>query len=236
MSGRREIAVVARMPDLVDLATGVIERALLDRIEVGRTTLALAGGATPAPVYRHLASRPLPWARLEIFFGDERCVPPDDPASNYGMAHRALLARVPLRDEHVHRIPGELAPEAAARAAAAPIAELPGDPPRLDVIVLGVGPDGHCASLFPGGPELDVAGALTVAVHRPELPQPWRVSLTMPVLNAAHHVVVLVSGAEKAAAVGRALAGDERLPAGRLAPERISWILTEDAASEIPED
>jgi 6-phosphogluconolactonase len=107
------------------------------------------------------------------------------------------------------------------------------------MVLLGMGPDGHTASLFPGAPELDEMRRLMVPVHRPDLPQPWRVSITMPVINAARRVLMMVGNPEKAAMVRRAIAGDPAIPAGRLRPAgRLTWLVTEDAAAELerPED
>ena len=138
------------------------------------------------------------------------------------MAREALLDRIPLRPEQVHRIPGELPPEEAAAEAERELrAAVPGDPvPVLDLVLLGMGPDGHTASLFPGGPELE-SDRLMVPVHRPELPQPWRVSMTLRVINAARRVLMVVGDAAKAPVVPRAVAGDPELPGGaRQAPGR----------------
>ncbi|CAN0502604.1 unnamed protein product, partial [Phaeothamnion confervicola] len=129
-----------------------------------------------------------------------------------------------------------LDPAEAARAAEEDLrSAVPGSPwPVLDLVILGMGPDGHTASLFPGAPELEEATRLMVPVHRPEMPQPWRVSMTMPVINAARAVLVLVGGIEKAPMVRRALAGDPSIPAGRVRPQgRLTWIVTRDAASEL---
>jgi 6-phosphogluconolactonase len=150
------------------------------------------------------------------------------------MANDALLHRLPLEEDQVHRIMGELPPgEAADRAEADLRASVAGDPvPELDLVLLGMGPDGHTASLFPGAPELEETERLMVPVHRPEMPQPWRVSMTMPVLNAGRRVIVIVGGAEKAPMVQRAIASDPAIPAGRLAPAgAFTWILTRDAAT-----
>jgi hypothetical protein len=136
----------------------------------------------------------------------------------------------------VHRIEGELEPRLAAERGEQGLrASLPGSPvPVLDLMILGMGPDGHTASLFPGAPEPEETQRLMVPVHRPELPQPWRVTMTLPVLNAATRLLVLVGGREKAPMVARALAGDPEIPAGRLRDgEDVTWILTEDAASEL---
>lgn len=238
MSTVPRVLVVDDLPALADEAAARIERVALEAPVGGRATIALAGGDTPRATYQHLAARCPPWGRVEFFFGDERCVPPDHEASNYRMAREALLDRIPLRPEQVHRIRGELPPdEAAADAERTLRAAVPGEPwPVLDLVLLGMGPDGHTASLFPGGPELNETRRLMVPVHRPELPQPWRVSMTLPVINAARRVLMVVGGAEKAPVVARAVAGDPELPAGRLNPQgELTWLLTSAAAAHLEE-
>jgi 6-phosphogluconolactonase len=224
------------MAALADEVAARVERVLLATPIGGRASIALSGGSTPRAAYQHLAARCPPWARVDFFFGDERIVPPDAEGSNYKMANDALLHRLPLQDDQVHRILGELSPEEAAERAEADLrASVPGDPlPQLDLILLGMGPDGHTASLFPGAPELDETERLMVPVHRPEMPQPWRVSMTMPVLNAGRQVIVVAGGEEKAAMVPRAIGRDRSIPAGRLDPAgEFTWVLTEDAAAQL---
>jgi 6-phosphogluconolactonase len=229
------------LPDptaLSDAAAVLIESLALRASLKEPLTMALAGGSTPKSMYQHLAARSVPWAKVRVFFGDERCVPPADEGSNYRMAREAMLDRVPLSPAHLHRIFGELSPDEAAQKAEADLrASVAGDPiPRLDLIVLGIGPDGHTASLFPGGPETDVTDRLMVPVHRPELPQPWRVSMTLPVLNAARRVIFLVADGAKAPMVARAIAGEETIPAGRVHPTdgEVIWMITEAAAADLP--
>lgn len=234
-----EVIVVPDAPALADAAAARIERVALTGSLAGESavSIALAGGTTPRATYQQLAGRCPPWGRISFFFGDERCVPPDDSGSNYRMAREALFDRVPLRDGQVHRILGEMPAVQAAAAAEADLRDSlapRGDTPRLDLVVLGMGADGHTASLFPGSPELDEGERLLVPVHRPELPQPWRVSMTLPVLNAARRVLVVVADGAKAPVVARALAGDRALPAGRLRPDgELTWVLTEAAAAEL---
>lgn len=202
----------------------------------GPARVALAGGSTPRAAYAHLARQDLEWSRLHLFFGDERCVPPDDPGSNYRMVRDALLDHVAIPAANVHRIPGERPPPQAAAAAADDLRATFGDGvPRFDLILLGIGEDGHTASLFPDGPETEVTDRTTVEVHRPALPQPWRVSLTLPVLNAARQVVFLATGEAKVAAVYRAIAGDQAIPAGRVSPEdgQVTWLIDAELASAI---
>jgi 6-phosphogluconolactonase len=191
----------------------------------GACHLALAGGNTPGRMHEALAQMALPWPRLHVWFGDERCVPPDNPDSNFRMARESLLDRVPIPPAQVHRMEGELADRE--RAAADYAALLP---PSLDVLLLGIGQDGHTASLFPHAPSLHEARRV-VAVTGTK-PPPHRLTITPPVIAAAREIVVLASGADKAAPVRGAL--DETGPIEEL-PVRLArrgtWVLDEAAAS-----
>lgn len=193
-----------------------------------RCSLALAGGNTPRAIYEELADRyvNLPWQLLDIFFGDERCVPPDDPASNYDMAREALLSRVPIGPEQVHRMRGELPDRNAA--ALDYESELPAS---LDILLLGMGADGHTASLFPGAPQLRERERSVVPSTSPS-PPAERLTITPPVIERARHVGVMVAGKSKSEAVARVLEGalDTEVVPARLAL-RGSWILDGDAAS-----
>ncbi len=232
-----QVVVVDDITALANEAAARVERVALEAPEDAITSIALSGGHTPRGAYQHLAGRCPPWNRLQFFFGDERLVPPDDPGSNYRMVSEALLARAPLAPEQVHRVRGELPPEEAAREAERELyAQVPGQPwPRLDLLLLGMGPDGHTASLFPGAEELGEEHRAMVPVHRPELPQPWRVSMTLPVLNAARRVMFLVAGEDKAGVAARAIGGDSALPAGLVRPAdgELTWLLTRDAATQL---
>jgi 6-phosphogluconolactonase len=210
----------------------------------GRFLLALTGGTTPRGAYALLAGDPrfrdaFDWGAVEIFFGDERCVPPDHPESNYGMARDALLAKVPIPASRVHRMLGEVEPgEAAARYEAELRAIVPGTPvPRLDLVLLGIGEDGHVASLFPGTQAFDERERLVAANFVPRLAS-WRITFSFPVLEAARAVLFLADGARKAAAVRAALARDgapdERLPARLATPAdgTVTWIVDRAAAGE----
>ncbi len=174
-------------------------------IEQGTRTLVLAGGSTPRRAYQLLAGRPLAWGRVTALFGDERCVAPDHPESNFRMAREALLDHV--YPGSVHRMPGELGAEAAAALYDPVVRWLS----PLDLVLLGMGPDGHTASLFPGHPALREEG-FAVAVHEAPKPPPDRVSLTLGALRTARRVVFLVTGADKAGAL--ALAGRGEVPSG----------------------
>jgi 6-phosphogluconolactonase len=216
-------------------------RALAAVADSGRFTVALAGGNTPGTLYRLLADPAaayrdeLPWARTHVFFGDERGVPPDDPRSNYGMAREALLARVALPPEHVHRIRGEGDPAESARAYEEELRALLGAEPRFDLVLLGLGADGHTASLFPGSAALEETARLVATASAPGR-GPGRITLTLRTLGAAARVVFLVSGASKAAAFARVVsagAGAELLPAARVRPRdgTVLWLVDRAAAA-----
>lgn len=198
--------------------------------------LALAGGSTPRATYERLAApdlaREIDWNRVSVFFGDERMVPPDDASSNYRMACEALLSRVSIPTRNVHRIEGELPAESAARRYAEAIGESP-----LDLVLLGMGDDGHVASLFPGSAELD-ADAKAMPSRAPVAPH-GRVTLGLGVINAARVVALLVTGAGKAPRVRDVFTerrgGYPTLPAARVTPKSggLHWFLDDAAASEI---
>ena len=208
------------MPEFTVLATpDDVARAGADQIAGalagGARTFVLAGGTTPQRCYELLAARTdVEWGRVTVLFGDERCVPPDDPESNYRMAREALLDRA--APATVHRIVGELGPVEAANAYDDIVARLA----PLDVVVLGVGEDGHTASLFPGHPEL-AAGGWAVPVRNSPKPPPDRVSLTLPALRGARLVIVLATGAGKADAVAKARRGE--VPSGMIASAK--WLI-----------
>jgi len=176
-------------------------------IDSGTRSLVLAGGSTPRRAYQLLAERSLEWGRVTVLFGDERCVPPDDPESNYWMA-KELLDRV--HPGGVHRMPAELGAEEGAELYDQVVRWLS----PLDLVLLGMGPDGHTASLFPGHPALGATGC-TVAVHHAPKPPPDRVSLTLPVLRDARRTVFVVTGEDKAEALAQAECG--AVPAGMIA-------------------
>jgi 6-phosphogluconolactonase len=207
----------------------------------GRFMLALSGGSTPLSVCPLLVVPPrvrqLDWTRVEFFFGDERAVGPDDAASNYRTAREALLDHLPhVSMTQVHRMRGEEGDlDAAARAYEDEIRTVfglggPRPLPRFDLIWLGMGPDGHTASLFPGSDALRERRRWVVANWAPERAA-WRMTLTFPVLNAARDVMVVATGAEKAPAFARVRAGDRRMPASRLRARRTIWLVDAAAAS-----
>lgn len=202
--------------------------AVLARTE--RCSVALSGGSTPRAIYAHLADRYVdaPWALLDIYFGDERRVPPDDARSNYRMAREALLSRVPIASSRVHRMEGERDDaDAAARDYEAIL------PASLDILLLGMGDDGHTASLFPGSAQLEERVRRVVPSTSP-VPPVGRLTITPPVIAAAGRVAVMVAGAGKAAAVARALEGsfDPRALPVQFALGA-SWFLERDAAAHL---
>lgn len=232
-----QVHVLASVPLAHAATADWIEAGIRDAVaERGLCRLVLAGGSTPRAVYRLLATSPrrdrIPWQAVEIFFGDERCVPPDDGDSNYGMIRRALLADAPVPDRAVHRIPGELGVEEATTRYAAELGLLFGDAPLVfDVVLLGMGSDGHTASLFPGDGALDVRDAPVAAARAPAPPLD-RVTLTLPVLAAARAVAFLALGEGKADAVRRMLTTDD-VPAAlvRRDAQMVSVFLDQEAAS-----
>lgn len=217
--------------------------------ERGRFVVALSGGSTPKALLRLLAEPPyreeVDWRHVHVAWGDERCVPPDDEQSNYRMAREALLDRVPIPPEQIHRMPGEEADRgAAADAYAATLRRLfnlgPGEWPRFDLLHLGLGTEGHTASLFPGSPALAERERLVAAPYVEKL-EAYRLTLTPPAINAAREVQFLVAGAEKAAIVREVLRGPRdptALPARVVAPTdgRLVWLLDAAAAARLNDE
>jgi 6-phosphogluconolactonase len=201
----------------------------------GRFTVALAGGQTPKLTYETLArdfKETVDWTNLHVFFGDERCVPPDDPQSNYRLANDALLSRVGIPDINVHRIHGEDDPVESALAYECELRALfDGDEwPRFDLVLLGMGSDGHTASLFPGTAALAEKNRWVVANWIEKLGQ-FRITLTAPAINNANHAWFLVTGAEKAATFNAVTDGPtnpELLPAQLINPHHgsVSWFVS----------
>jgi 6-phosphogluconolactonase len=204
----------------------------------GRFTLALSGGSTPRAAYSRLAygdlSHQLDWQRTHVLWGDERCVPPDDPRSNYRMAKEALLDRVPIPPDHIHRIRGEDDPHKAATDYEGTLRSLLGENRSeaiagLDLVLLGLGEDGHTASLFPGQPAVHETERWVMAVPAPTGDM-WRVTLTPAVLDLAHNVTFVVSGASKSQRLVQVLEGPftpDLLPAQAIRPRhgRLTWMV-----------
>ena len=222
----------------------VVEAAASAIDAAGRFLVALSGGSTPRAVFRQLAapgfSDRIEWEAVHVFWGDERCVTPSDPSSNYAMAKEMLLDHVGVKPGHVHRIRGEDEPEAAAGAYERLLRRsfiTPEGPPghetglRFDLVLLGMGQDGHTASLFPGTSAVGETQRWAVPVESPEVPR-RRVSLTPPVINAAAEKLFLVTGEAKAPALAGVLRGPhdpETLPAQTIEDAR--WFIDEAAAS-----
>jgi 6-phosphogluconolactonase len=199
--------------------------------------IVLTGGSSPRTAYELAAERAPDWTGSAVWFSDERCVPPHHGDSNFGMVDAALFSRLTGAPE-IHRMQGELGHDAGAGAYEAELRERLGAEPRFDLVLLGLGPDGHCASLFPGKPEVDERSRLVVAVPTAGMePQVPRISLTLPAIDAARAVVFLVTGASKAQAVARVFGPDPDLsaPAARVAPAAgsLTVLLDEAAAAQL---
>jgi 6-phosphogluconolactonase len=209
----------------------------------GRFLLAVSGGNTPRPLYHRLAEKPyrelFPWATTHFFWADERAVAPDDEGSNYGLLQRLLLRHVPVPADHIHRMRGELGAALAANAYASALRSLapPGAPwPRLDLAMLGLGSDGHTASIFPGSPVVTTQTAAVAASARYEDRPVERITLTAPLFNDSRQIYFLVAGAAKASAVAATLGGaydPARWPAQRIRPAdgTVSWFVDSAAAT-----
>jgi len=211
--------------------------------ERGVATLAVSGGSTPKLMFDALAGSGLDWSRIHLFWVDERCVPPDDEQSNYLLARNALIEPAGIPESNVHRVAGELSPEAAAARYAAQLREHfgPGAIPVLDVLHCGMGPDAHTASLFPGDTlNIHDRDGLTAAVYAPKLPN-WRVTLLPAVLLAARHTLMLVTGADKADTLFDVLRGEAydpvRQPVQLLQREGkdVAWFLDTAAGARLGE-
>ena len=247
--GRPEVNVWPGALPLFRAAADEFTRAAREAVAArGRFSVALAGGTTPRGAYALLAeddarqpAQPLPWDKIHLFFGDERNVPPDHQDSNYKMVREALLSRIVIPEYNIHRIEGELEPQEAADAYQELLQEFfalrPGELPQFDLILLGMGSDGHTASLFPGSAALAETTRL-VAANWVEKFRAFRITLTFPVLNHAAEVLFLVSGADKAEMLRNVLEGDPSgaaYPAQRVRPEagRLLWYADQAAAARL---
>ena len=200
--------------------------------------IALAGGSTPKGLYELLAapkfSQRIQWNKLYFFFGDERCVPPDNPESNYKMAHDTLLSKVPVNSSNILRFKGEIDPKIAAENYEKEINARFGPDARFDLVLLGMGADGHTASLFPGSAALRVRSKKAVGAYVKHLGS-WRLTMTLPVFNSAREVIFLVAGKEKAEAVKKVFsASAPPLPAQLIRAgedTKVLWLVDKAAAS-----
>jgi 6-phosphogluconolactonase len=238
-----QVMVVDDARALAEAAARAIAEAAAAAVAArGHFSLVLAGGSTPRDTYTRLAAPPfadsMPWDRTWAFFGDERCVPPDHAESNYRMAAESLLSKVGIAADRVYRLRGEAEdPEAAAAEYARTLATVfetrRGGLPRFDLVLLGVGLDGHTASLFPGSPAAKEIFRTVVAVHAAAARLPQRLTLTLPTLNAAARVIFLVAGAEKAKIVKASLSEGSTSPASMVRPAdgTLTWIVDRAAAS-----
>lgn len=214
--------------------------------ERGRFSVALSGGRTPEGLYRLLSRSPfdqkVPWLDTHVFWGDERLVAPEDPGSNYGQAAKLLLNRVPIPPQNVHRVKGEADPAEAAAEYATQLRDFAAGQrrwPRFDLVLLGLGSDGHTASLFPGqvGNREAQEPVMVVTAEYDSRPA-HRITLTPPVFNDARHVIFLVAGEEKAGALAAVLEGrhnPKQWPAQRIQPQQglITWLVDKAAASQL---
>jgi len=209
----------------------------------GRFSVALSGGSTPKALYALLATdefrSQLPWPQVHLFWGDERCVPPDDTESNFRMVGEALLSKITIPSENIHRMAGEKTPADGAVDYQTQLQEFfhlaDGEWPRFDLVLLGLGEDGHTASLFPGSAALSERQRW-VATSYVERLHAHRLTLTLPVINHAAQISFLVSGASKAPMVEAVLrAGNDSLPAARIQPAdgQVTWFVTQDAAGAL---
>jgi 6-phosphogluconolactonase len=227
------------LPDLPAITREAAERFVtLTRSAIashGRFSVALSGGSTPKPLYEMLVTQPIEWQHVHIFWGDERCVPPDHPDSNYRMAQHALLWHIDIPTQNVHRLQGELDPVQAAQRYETELRAFFGPQPRFDLILLGMGPDAHTASLFPGTAALHEQHHLAAANYVEKL-HTTRITLTFPVINAAANVIFLIAGTDKAAALRSVRHGPhnpDQFPAQGVTPMtgRVIWLVDQAAAS-----
>ena len=229
------------------LIVSAAQRAIAER---GTFSIALAGGSTPKILYELLAKGlpseppqlprwPFDWANVHVYFGDERCVPPDDEQSNYRMAFESLLSKVPLPEANVHRMVGEIIPGEAAKEYGRLLKDKFGDG-GIDLVLLGMGDDGHTASLFPHTPALDEPHHRCVAqfVEKSTTGESWRITLTAPFLNRSREILVLVGGARKADLLAEVLHGPRdphRLPIQMIQPVNgeMVWIVDKPAGKSL---
>ena len=219
---------------VADAAAFILEQARKTIAERKEFRIALSGGHTPAPVYARIATEAhdFPWDRVRFTFGDERCVPPDDPQSNFRMARENLFVPAAVPEKSIMRMHGEINPQIAAQEyedQLNAIAIESGE--RIyqhDLILLGLGDDGHTASLFPGTAGLEEARRLVVANFVPKL-DAWRLTFTFPLINHARHILFLVGASKSPQLIERVLAGDQQFPSARVHPSagEVTWMIGE---------
>ena len=236
-----DLRVVPTADEVARVGADIVRRAAQEAVRrQGRFTIALSGGSTPRALYALLAAPPyvgeIDWAATQIFWSDERCVPPDHPDSNYRMAREALLDHVPLPASNIHRLHGEVpVPQQAAQEYRTELQTVFGKSvrPRFDLLLLGLGEEGHTASLFPGVNVPADPNITAAAVFVPKV-NTWRLTMTLPVLNAAAHVLFLVAGEAKQAALRALIQGPRSLdlPAQRVLPtDGVLTVLADRAAA-----
>ena len=229
-----------------DAASIFVEQAANAIQERGQFLAALNGGSTPNRLFHLLASdyrEQVNWSKVHIFWGDERCVPADDPGSSYGQTREALLSHVPIPEENIHRVKGELDPVEASRDYALVLKEFASSPfefPRFDLVYLGMGEDGHTASLFPGSPVDATEPTLPVTAQYQDRPAN-RVTLTQLVFNQARVVAFMATGEKKAVTLAEVLSSrynPDLFPAQRIEPKdgKLLWLVDEDAAGKLPHE
>ncbi len=246
MSGtaRPQVLVLAD-PEALSRSAADLVSAAIEAAAAAKSTvrLVVSGGSTPRRLYTLLGEPPwrerIEWKKVHLFWADERCVPPDHNESNYRLVAGTLLSRVDLPEDRIHRIRGEKDPEPAAQAYEEEILAFfrPAALPVFDLILLGAGEDGHTASLFPGSPVLREKKRLAVPVYR-EAPKHNRVTLTLPVLNHAAHILFLASGRSKAAVVHEIVedGNPKQYPAGLVQPSSgVTWMIDREAAGLLDE-
>jgi 6-phosphogluconolactonase len=232
---------VKRFANLDTLSRAAADQlAMLASASKGTCHVALSGGSTPKRMFQVLAERGakfLPWERVELWWGDERCVPPDHPDSNYGMTRANLIEPLGLDPAKIHRIAGELDPDAAAADYERQLVAALGTPPVFDLVLLGMGPDGHTASLFPGSPGLTETKRFVIAnrVDSPLTKGPsTRITLTFPAIDAAKHVRFLAAGADKADTLAKVLQGPAGIyPSQLVHSADLAWFVDDAAAAKL---
>jgi len=229
------VAKITRTKDfVVDAAAFILEQARKAIAERNEFRIALSGGHTPAPVYAHIASAPrdFRWESVRFTFGDERCVPPDDAQSNFSMARENLFVPAAVPEKSIMRMRGEIDPPIAAQQYTQQldaIAARRGESMyQHDLILLGLGDDGHTASLFPGTAALEETARQVVANFVPRL-SAWRLTFTLPLINHARHILFLVGASKDPQLIERVLEGDQQFPAARVDPSagEVTWIIEE---------